>query len=65
MTAGITPYTHALDGLDLPDPVAAFFDWCRERERIRVKRDAGEPAPWTEDPIFRQGRFLNVFREDG
>lgn len=64
MTAGITPYTHALDGLDLPDPVAAFFDWCRERERIRVKRDAGEPAPWTEDPIFRQGRFLNVFRED-
>lgn len=58
------PYRHALDGLALDDPVRAFFDWCRERERIRQKREAGEPPPWTDDPIFRQGRFLNVFRED-
>ncbi|MCP4547511.1 MAG: hypothetical protein GY835_13720 [bacterium] len=58
------PYRDALAGLEIEDPVAAFFDWCRERERIRSKREVGEPAPWTEDPVFQRGRFLNVFRED-
>lgn len=58
------PYAHALAGLDIADPVSAFFDWCREREAIRQKREAGEAAPWTEDVIFQRGRFLNVFRED-
>ena len=58
------PYAAALDGLVLDDPVAAFFDFCRERERIRVRREAGEPPPWSADPVFQRGRFLNVFRED-
>ncbi len=59
-----TPYTHALDGLDLPDPVAAFFDFCREREAVRMRREAGAAPPWSDDPVFQKGRFLNVFRED-
>ena len=58
------PYAHALDGLDLDDPVGAFFAFCREREAIRLRRERGEPPPWTEDPILERGRFLNVFRED-
>jgi len=58
------PYATALDGLDLPDPVAAFFAFCREREQIRTRREQGQPAPWSADPIFQRGRFLNVFRED-
>ena len=58
------PYATALDGLVLDDPVSAFFDFCREREKIRFLRKNGAPDPWTEDPIFQQGRFLNVFRED-
>ncbi len=58
------PYRDALNGLTLDDPVKAFFDWCRERESIRVKREQGLPPPWSADPIFQQGRFLNVFRED-
>ena len=58
------PYTTALDGLVLDDPVFAFFGFCREREQIRFLRESGAPDPWTEDPIFQQGRFLNVFRED-
>jgi len=58
------PYATALDGLILKDPVSAFFDFCRERENIRLARGSGTPAPWTEDPIFQKGRFLNVFRED-
>ena len=58
------PYATALDGLILDDPVSAFFDFCREREKIRLSRENGDPFPWTDDPIFQKGRFLNVFRED-
>ena len=58
------PYATALDGLVLDDPVSAFFDFCRERENIRLEREMGSPKPWTDDPIFQKGRFLNVFSED-
>jgi predicted ATPase len=58
------PYAHALDGLELADPVRAFFDFCREREAIRERRESGAAAPWSDDPVFQRGRFLNVFRED-
>ena len=58
------PYENALDGLNIDDPVKSFFDWCKEREHIRIKRKNGEKSPWTSDPIFQQGRFLNTFRED-
>ena len=58
------PYATALDGLVLDDPVSAFFDFCREREKIRLARESGAPFAWTDDPIFQKGRFLNVFRED-
>ena len=33
------PYANALDGLHLNDPVTAFFDYCREREKIRLLRE--------------------------
>ncbi len=58
------PYQTALDGLEIADPVRAFFDWCVERENIRIKRESGMPPPWSQDPAFQKGRFLNVFRED-
>lgn len=64
MNPSLNPYRDALVGLKLDDPVRAFFDWCRERERIRGKRERGDPPPWSADPIFQRGRFLNVFRED-
>ena len=53
-----------MDGLSISDPVQAFYSWCIERENIRKKRKAGDPFPWTSDPVFQKGRFLNVFRED-
>lgn len=40
--------------------VAAYM---AERHRIYLKRKAGEPGPWTADPILANGRFCNVFRE--
>lgn len=58
------PYASALDGLQLEDPVSAFFYFCKERENIRLNREKGRSAPWSDDTIFQRGRFLNVFRED-
>lgn len=57
------PYQDSLAGLEIADPVRAFFDWCIEREAIRVRREAGQPPPWSQDPVFQKRRFLNVFRE--
>ena len=57
-------YRTSLDGLVIENPVESFFNYCIERENIRIKRESGEAFPWSEDKIFQNGRFLNVFRED-
>lgn len=41
-----------------------FTDYILARETIRQKRLAGEPWPWSDDPIFQNNRFCNVYRED-
>lgn len=64
MSDQFNPYADALDGLIIEDPVTSFFDFCREREKIRALRESGAPPPWSSDLVFQQGRFLNVFRED-
>lgn len=38
--------------------------FVKERESIRLKKEAGEPKPWTADPILRSYRFTNVRRMD-
>ena len=38
--------------------------WIREREAIRLRKERGEPFPWTTDPILRDYRFCCVRRED-
>lgn len=41
-----------------------FFRYAATRERIRLLKEAGSPAPFTTDPILATYRFCNVFRED-
>lgn len=41
-----------------------FFKVARDRFNIKRFRDDGQPFPWTNDPILKQYRFCNVFRED-
>ena len=60
----INKYKTSLDGLIIENPVKSFFDYCKERENIRQKREKGDVFPWSDDKIFQKGRFLNVFRED-
>lgn len=43
--------------------VEAFSAYARARHNIYLKRAAGWPGPWTDDPILRDGRFCNIFRE--
>ena len=41
-----------------------FFYWINERHRIYVARFRDhQPKPWTEDEIFLDWKFTNVFRE--
>lgn len=36
--------------------------YMHERERIRLRKEAGEPKPWTEDPILQKFKFTNILR---
>lgn len=38
--------------------------WVTERERIRIRKERGDPQPWTESYILQTYRFCNVRRED-
>lgn len=44
--------------------VKELVAFIKEREAIRVKKEAGKPRPWTKDPILGKFRFCNVHRED-
>lgn len=39
-----------------------FWYWINERHKIYEHRIQGYPLPWSEDPIFQNWRFCNVFR---
>lgn len=39
-----------------------LYDFMREREEIRLRKEAGQPFPWTEDPILKKFKFTNVKR---
>lgn len=41
-----------------------YIYWIKERESIRLKKEAGKPKPWTDDEILRSYRFCNVRRMD-
>lgn len=39
-----------------------FYGFMKEREQIRLNREAGKPWPWTDDPILQEYKFTNVKR---
>ena len=45
------------------DPVERFVYWVKERHQIYLRRQAGLPKPWTDDPILRDYYFTTVYRE--
>ncbi len=47
----------------MPIDATPLWDWITERHSIYLKKAAGEPPPWTDDPVLREYSFCNVFRE--
>ena len=41
-----------------------FLNWVEERQRVHLRRESGEPPPWTDNPILRKYRFCSTYRED-
>lgn len=41
-----------------------FVDFVQEREAVRIRKESGEPPPWTTDEILRTYRFTNIRRRD-
>lgn len=40
--------------------VEGVLHFAHERESIRLRRELGEPAPWTSDPVL--GAVVHYFR---
>jgi hypothetical protein len=47
----------------MTDNVERFYAFMNERESIRLRKEDGQPWPWTEDDILRAYKFTNVRRE--
>ena len=45
-------------------PLERLLYWITERESIRLKKEAGQPRPWTDDRILDTYRFCSVRRMD-
>ena len=58
------PTTVEIGGRRLPtsEVFDTYWRFAAARNELYLSRLAGEPAPWTDDPILRDHRFTNVFR---
>lgn len=44
--------------------IADLAYWINEREGIRLRRESGAPAPWSNDTCMTTVRYCNIRRED-
>lgn len=44
--------------------IEGLWEFCRERESIRLHKEAKDPPPWTEDQILQKYHFCNIRRQD-
>lgn len=44
--------------------IEGLWQFCREREAIRLRKEAGQPPPWTDDKTLRKFHFCNIRRQD-
>lgn len=47
-----------------PEIFEDLIFYMHEREKIRLRKEAGAPRPWTIDPALANYRFTNVLREN-
>lgn len=41
-----------------------IWEYMNERQSIYLKKEAGQLAPWTQDPVLQEFKFTNVFRRN-
>lgn len=49
---------------DIMSNITLFFQYMNKRELVRIRKEKGEPKPWTDDIIIQSYKFCNVNRED-
>ena len=47
----------------ITDPIEFFFALAKERQTIYLRKERGDPRPWTEDGILDHYKFTNYRRE--
>ena len=47
----------------IQEKLEEFYRLAHERQLVWYRRQQGLQAPWTDDPVFREWKFTNVFRE--
>jgi 5-hmdU DNA kinase, helical domain len=52
-----------MDDSSLPATADRFFAFMAAREQLRLRKEAGEPWPWSDDEILNTYKFTNVKRE--
>jgi len=50
--------------MSINNEIKQYYDFIIERENIRLKKERGEPRPWTEDPLLQEYKFTNIYREE-
>jgi len=45
-------------------PLERFLYWIKERHEIYLKRQRGDPKPWTDDEVLQRWFFTNPYREN-
>lgn len=53
-----------LDDMKIDNPWESFYGFCVERESIRIKKESGQPRPWTTDAVLDKYKFTHLFRTD-
>jgi hypothetical protein len=46
----------------IEDPVKRLFAFMKERHAMHVRRTLNQPPPWTNDPLLRDYRYCNIYR---
>ena len=48
----------------MPGRALDLAHWINEREMVRIRKENGDPPPWTDDGNIAHVRYCNVHRED-
>eukprot|EP00746_Dinoflagellata_sp_MGD_P043901 gnl/MRDRNA2_/MRDRNA2_206926_c0_seq1.p1 gnl/MRDRNA2_/MRDRNA2_206926_c0~~gnl/MRDRNA2_/MRDRNA2_206926_c0_seq1.p1 ORF type:complete len:616 (+),score=86.03 gnl/MRDRNA2_/MRDRNA2_206926_c0_seq1:168-1850(+) len=60
----LIPAENQMTPANMDDGIREFYNFVCERESIRIRREKGQPRPWSNDPVLQTLRVTNVKREN-